>query len=121
VPRAVSTSLPRRSTGRHCERDCEPEWPHEACGIAIQIADALLAAHDAGIVHRDIKPENVMLRPDGVVKVVDFGLAKRLRPDACGASTHETLPGIVLGTTPYMSPEQAQGRDVDGRSDIFSR
>ena len=82
------------------------------------MASALHAAHDAGIVHRDIKPENV--GHDGAVKIVDFGLAKFVASGAGAPDRHETLPGILLGTTPYMSPEQAQGLRVDGRSDLFS-
>ncbi|HEX8068830.1 MAG TPA: protein kinase [Pyrinomonadaceae bacterium] len=99
----------------------------EALEIAIQLASALAAAHAAGIVHRDIKPENVMLRPDGLVKVLDFGLAK-LAPrrataaeiEASSDSKIKTHPGLVMGTVQYMSPEQAQGQEVDARTDIWS-
>lgn len=102
----------------------------EALDIAIQVATALATAHDAGIVHRDIKPENVMLRSDGYVKVVDFGLAKFVEkrllglsasdPDADTQAFVNTNPGSVMGTVSYMSPEQARGTHVDARSDIFS-
>jgi serine/threonine protein kinase/pimeloyl-ACP methyl ester carboxylesterase/DNA-binding winged helix-turn-helix (wHTH) protein/class 3 adenylate cyclase len=102
----------------------------QALNIAIQIASALSAAHAAGIVHRDIKPENVMVRPDGYIKVLDFGLAKQIRRglgrlgDASTSvptiSNLVTDPGTVMGTVTYMSPEQARGLDVDGRSDVFS-
>jgi eukaryotic-like serine/threonine-protein kinase len=98
--------------------------------VAIQVASALEAAHAAGIVHRDIKPENIMLRPDGYIKVLDFGLAKLTEPESGGdeanrdalgvSSDFDTRTGMVLGTVNYMSPEQARGQKVDGRSDLFS-
>jgi serine/threonine-protein kinase len=100
---------------------------HNAVEIALQVASALAAAHDAGVVHRDIKPENIMLRPDGYVKVLDFGIAKlteqRLASDDRTLETTaalQTRPGLVLGTAHYMSPEQARGQKVDARSDIWS-
>src|SRR5262245_20776799 len=95
----------------------------EAVEMAVQIATALTAAHEAGITHRDIKPENVMVRRDGIVKVLDFGLAKltERRPDSVDSKTPvNTDPGTVLGTARYMSPEQARAQEVDARSDIFS-
>jgi len=98
-----------------------------ALEISVQVASALTAAHEAGVVHRDIKPENIMLRPDGYVKVLDFGIAKlteqRLVPDldAVGtAAVLQTRLGLVLGTVGYMSPEQARAQKVDARSDIWS-
>jgi predicted ATPase len=97
--------------------------------VMLQVTSALESAHTAGIVHRDIKPENIMLRPDGYVKVLDFGLAKLIEPnageetvtDASGeAMPFETRAGAILGTANYMSPEQARGQKVDARSDLFS-
>lgn len=95
----------------------------EVLDVATQVAGALSAAHQAGIVHRDIKPENIMLRPDGVVKVLDFGLAKLTEQkwnDLEAETLIQTQQGIVMGTANYMSPEQARGLKVDTRSDIFS-
>jgi serine/threonine-protein kinase len=104
----------------------------EILDIAIQTASALSAAHKVGIIHRDIKPENVMVRPDGLVKILDFGVAKLVekpheipgesenqRPPV-PAPVEETLPGILVGTVSYMSPEQLRGLQIDTRSDIFS-
>jgi len=98
--------------------------------LVMQVASALEAAHAAGIVHRDIKPENIMRRPDGYAKVLDFGLAKLTEPESASdetkigvsgeSSDFETRTGMVLGTVSYMSPEQARGQKVDGRSDLFS-
>jgi serine/threonine protein kinase len=98
----------------------------ESVEIICQVATALQAAHSAGIVHRDIKPENVMIRRDGLVKVLDFGLAKLteaddlpIDPNAPLSRTH-TSPGLVMGTVAYMSPEQARGQAVDSRTDLWS-
>src|SRR5512135_388873 len=94
--------------------------------IAAQIAEGLAKAHEAGIVHRDLKPENVMVTGDGLVKILDFGLAKLVQPGSDsdeGANTPTeagTSPGVVLGTAGYMSPEQAAGERVDFRSDQFA-
>jgi len=87
----------------------------QAIDIGIQVADGLAAAHERGIVHRDIKPENIMIRKDGIVQIMDFGLAK-LR----GNVSRLTKEGSTVGTAGYMSPEQVQGQDADHRSDIFS-
>ncbi len=99
----------------------------EVLDVSIQIAGALCTAHEAHLVHRDIKPENVMIRPDGYVKILDFGLAKLIQPkqaiiglEAEAAKQNETAKGMIIGTVNYMSPEQAKGENVDERTDIFS-
>lgn len=104
-----------------------PQKLQDAVDITIQSASALVAAHQAGIIHRDIKPENVMIRRDGIVKLLDFGLAKlmidkeaEIDSSAPTVLNVKTKPGSVMGTTSYMSPEQARGLELDPRTDIFS-
>ena len=102
----------------------------EAMDVCRQVAAAVEAAHDAGVVHRDLKPGNVMLRPDGTVKVLDFGLAKGAAAHGSSSDLHlsasptmsyaATAAGVILGTAAYMSPEQARGKAVDRRTDIWS-
>ena len=98
----------------------------EALPIAKQIAEALEAAHEAGVIHRDLKPANIKVRDDGTVKVLDFGLAKALEGDGSNPSESPTVTaaataaGVILGTAAYMSPEQARGKPVDKRADIWA-
>ena len=96
-----------------------PMPPVDAIDVALQVGAALSAAHARGLVHRDIKPENVMRRPDGYVKVLDFGLAK-LTTHATGDAGPATRPGLLMGTPQYMSPEHLRGKELDARSDIWS-
>ncbi|MFN2596979.1 MAG: protein kinase, partial [Pyrinomonadaceae bacterium] len=125
--RFIATEYVRGETLR--QRAARERLPlGEAFDVAVQIASALAAAHEARVVHRDIKPENVMLRPDGLVKVLDFGLAKlteRRREEATDGEAPtralvNTAPGVVMGTFAYMSPEQARGQETDERTDIWS-
>jgi serine/threonine protein kinase len=103
----------------------KPLRTNDALGYAIQIADALARAHSAGIVHRDLKPSNMMVDTHGLVKVLDFGLAKLTEAEPAGQAATATIrphteDGIVVGTAAYMSPEQAEGRKLDHRTDVFS-
>jgi serine/threonine protein kinase len=133
VDRAPSGSEPRQAVGvgPHGKPGKDGGLPlTDAIAIARQIVDALEAAHEQGIVHRDMKPANVKVRDDGTVKVLDFGLAKALTPDAgSGIQDSQNSPtltnratqlGLILGTAAYMAPEQARGRAVDRRADIWA-
>jgi eukaryotic-like serine/threonine-protein kinase len=120
----IATEYIDGETLRERLRGVRLELP-EALDVSVQIASALEAAHEAGIVHRDIKPENIMLRRDGYVKILDFGLAKLTERQAADAEAHrismvKTSPGVVMGTANYMSPEQARGIEVDARTDVWS-
>ena len=121
----VSELVEGESVRQRLERG--PLTIREILDITIQTASALSAAHAASIVHRDIKPDNLMLRPDGYVKVLDFGVATFARSAAAPADSMatmapvvETSAGMIVGTIAYMSPEQARGLAVDGRSDCYS-
>src|SRR5450755_4723387 len=106
--------------------DSGPIAQKQAVDYALQIARGLSAAHEKGIVHRDLKPENLFVSKDGHVKILDFGLAKKVEAVAAGKDTSaptgsgHTEPGTIMGTVGYMSPEQVRGLPVDHRSDIFS-
>ncbi len=124
--RYIATELIKGETLRDRLRG-EPMALREVLDVAVQVAAALNAAHSAGIVHRDIKPENIMLRDDGIVKVLDFGLAKLTATENAPAESEDatrarvnTRPGVVMGTVAYMSPEQVRGKETDARSDIWS-
>jgi serine/threonine-protein kinase len=124
--RYISTEYVHGQTLRQLMRDRRP-GPEEVVDISIQIAAALNAAHEHGIIHRDIKPENIMIRDDGLVKILDFGLAKLHSAgprspdvDAMTEVQINTERGIVMGTAQYLSPEQARAKEVDSRTDIWS-
>ena len=125
----IATELIDGSTLREHLSHKEPLRLNQILKIGVQVAEALAAAHQAGIIHRDIKPENIMLRKDGYAKVLDFGLAKLSEPGAItiGSGSEDatrvqvnTSPGMVMGTVCYMSPEQARGKVTDARTDIWS-
>src|SRR5262249_38925587 len=103
----------------------KPFTLNETLNVSMQVADALSGAHAAGIVHRDIKPENIMIRQDGYVKILDFGLAKLTEQQTTDAELEtptllQSNPGLVMGTVQYMSPEQARGKNVGTTTDIWS-
>src|SRR5579859_5851758 len=129
-PAVVSrkTKVAGEDTGATTGAHGAPPYLDEALGIAKQIAEALEFAHERGIIHRDLKPANIKVTPDGAVKVLDFGLAKALATEASGTnlansptiSIAATQAGVILGTAAYMSPEQAKGKAVDRRTDIWA-
>src|SRR5918992_226549 len=102
--------------------DRGPVPPQRTIELALQLVAGLAAAHARGIVHRDLKPDNVFVTSDGHVKILDFGLAKRIAPlnDEESGTRPETIQGAVVGTIGYMAPEQVRGLDVDHRTDIFA-
>jgi len=113
----IATEYIEGQTLRDRLQSAEPLSVGEIVDIAIGVASALTSAHEAGILHRDIKPENIMLRPDGYVKVLDFGLAKLVEPDPLAPDSNT---GSIMGTLLYISPEQARGIPPDARSDIYA-
>jgi len=119
---AITELLEGRSLREEIESGALPS--RRAVDYAIQIARGLAAAHEKGIVHRDLKPENVFVTRDGRVKILDFGLAKRIAVSsgvtAAPTASNLTDPGTVMGTMGYMSPEQVRGRETDHRTDIFA-
>ena len=118
-PFIVSEFVEGETVRRRLDRGPLPV--REAVAMSMQIASALAAAHERGIAHRDIKPDNIMVRTDGYVKVLDFGLAKLVAAPPDETTALRTQPGLAIGTPHYMSPEQAEGKDVDERFRIFSR
>ena len=119
--------IAQRGPQRRAPSSASGAWDVDPLAIARQLADALEAAHDQNIIHRDLKPQNIILRPDGTVKVLDFGLAKALDPVTGGAADNSptitnaaTRVGTLLGTAAYMAPEQVKGRPADRRSDIWA-
>src|SRR5215471_8051880 len=127
----IATELIDGTTLRQHLAQKEPLPLNTILKIGVQVAEALSAAHQAGIIHRDIKPENIMIRRDGYAKVLDFGLAKLSEPPAVAGGPSSgtedptrlqinTNPGVIMGTVSYMSPEQARGNPTDARTDIWS-
>ncbi len=118
--------VPGRTLNEHLAAD--PHTLEEKLGLARQIAEALEAAHEKGVIHRDLKPANIKVTPEGKVKVLDFGLAKAFAGDSSGGDITQSPTmsdiasrhGVILGTAAYMSPEQARGKPVDKRTDIWA-